>query len=204
MFFRVNTRVYKLRFYSTIFIIYALTIGFGWYVVHPVSALNSSRYASLTRSQQKPHIPLVKKIPVISGLPNRIVIPASSVDLPIIPGYYDSTTDTWTLSGYDAQFAMISSLANNTEGQTFIYGHNNNYVFGALRHVTPSPGAQALIYTTNGHIFSYTFTSVQSIGPNDVAILNYSGPSTLLIQTCTGSLNEWRTEYSFVFNKVEQ
>jgi LPXTG-site transpeptidase (sortase) family protein len=141
---------------------------------------------------------------LVSGLPDRITIPASGVDLTVIPGYYDSSTDSWTLSGYDAQFAMISALANNEAGQTFIYGHNNDYVFGALRHVTPSVGAQAFVYTTNNHIFAYNFTSVQSVGPNDVSILNYSGSPSLLIQTCTGSLNEWRTEYTFAFNKVVQ
>jgi hypothetical protein len=205
---RINTR--KLRFYATLALLYLLPIGFGWYVVKPLPAFAHARIVSLTRQQQKPFLPVVHNPQTfVSGLPVRIVIPDSSydgnvVDLPIDPGYYDATSNAWNLSGTRAQFAMISTLANNQSGETFIYGHNNDYVFGALRHNTPAVGAQALLYTSNGHIFAYSFTSVNSVGPDDVDVLNYYGPSQLTIQTCTGSLNELRTFYHFSFNKVVQ
>ena len=99
---------------------------------------------------------------------------------------------------------MFSSLANNAGGDTFIYGHNNDFVFGALRHNTPQPNALALIYTDNGHIFSYSFQSVTSVAPNDVSALDYRGRPIMTIQTCTGSLNEWRTMYKFDFVGVLQ
>lgn len=155
--------------------------------------------------QKSRPMPIAAAAPLrISGRPVRIVIPDSQVDLPIDPGYYDDTTGSWTLSGYRAQFAMMSTLANNLGGDTFIYGHNNNYVFGALRHHTPAVGATAYVYTDNGHIFTYTFVSSSSYDPNDTSVLDYNGPSILTIQTCTGSLNEWRTMYRFIFNSVQQ
>ena len=144
------------------------------------------------------------KVVEVSGQPVRITIPSEHVDLPVIPGVYDPSTDSWTLTGYKAQFATTSEPANNLGGETFIYGHNNNYVFGALRHVTPSVGAEAFIYTDNGHVFAYTFVKTWSVGPYDVATLDYQGPPVLLIQTCTGSLNELRTMYFFNFEKVIQ
>jgi sortase (surface protein transpeptidase) len=192
------------RFYGNVAAVYILTIFFVGYVAQPLLPFGQARAAALTKSAQKPHLSAATQIQIISGLPVRIVIPASGVDLPVDQGYYDAATDSWTLSGYHAQFAMISTLANNYSGETFIYGHNNNYVFGALRHVTPSPGATALLYTSNGHVFAYSFKSIQSLGPTDTGILDYSGPPVMVIQTCTGSLNEWRTMYTFDFTKVVQ
>lgn len=194
----------KVRFFGNAATLYLLTIVCAWYAVQPLHPFDHTRNVALTKTAQTPHLPAAPKIKLISGRPVRIVIPSESVDLPLDPGYYDSATDSWTLSGYRAQFAMMSTLANNQGGETFIYGHNNDYVFGALRHVTPSVGAEALLYASNGHIFAYKFVSVKSLAPSDVSILNYQGPPILTIQTCTGSLNEWRTMYQFTFDKVVQ
>lgn len=198
---RVQTEWQKVRFYGHTAAVYVLTLLFVSYVAQPLLPFGPARAAALTRPL--PPRP-ASQVLVISGQPIRIVIPASGVDLPVDPGYYDAATDSWTLSGYRAQFAMISTPANNYSGETFIYGHNNNYVFGALRHVTPSPGAAALLYTSNGHVFAYSFVSSENLGPTATNILDYSGPPVLVIQTCTGSLNEWRTMYTFNFTKVVQ
>jgi sortase family protein len=197
----------RVRFYIRVTLVYSLTVGFIWFTaIHPLHSLSHVRTVALTKAQQHPYVPTAPKVPVISGRPVRIAIPDSAVDLPVDEGYYNSTDNSWTLSGYHAQFAMISTLANNTAGDTFIYGHNNDYVFGALRHNTPAAGAPALLYTDNGHIFAYSFVSAHSVAPDDIGalILKYNGPSMLTIQTCTGSLNEVRTMYSFVFDEVVQ
>lgn len=195
-------KMQQARYYASAAVVYILTILFVGYVAQPLLPFGTARAAALTRASQRPHLPV--KPHIISGLPTRIVIPASGLDLPVDQGYYDSASDSWTLSGYHAQFAMISTLANNYSGETFIYGHNNNYVFGALRHVTPSPGAPALLYTANGHVLAYKFVSVQSLGPADTNVLTYSGPPIMVIQTCTGSLNQYRTMYTYSFDKVVQ
>jgi sortase (surface protein transpeptidase) len=184
---------------------YLLTITFAVYAVQPLlTPLEHTHTVAITKAAQQPHLPSAAKVKVIAGRPVRIVIPADGVDLPVDEGFYDSTDDSWTLSGYHAQFAMISTLANNVSGETFIYGHNNDYVFGALRHATPPVGTTALLYTDNGHIFAYDFQSVRSVGPTGTTVLDYSGAPILLIQTCTGSLNEWRTEFTFSFDRVVQ
>ncbi len=173
---------------------------------HPqnVKLISAKTNLSNTISQSKPD-----KINVLSGLPIRIVIPNSSyngkvVDLPIDKGYYNSETGDWTLSGYRAQFAVDTTPANNLSGETYIYGHNNDFVFGALRHNTPEIGSDALIYTANGHIFSYSFVKATDIAPDFTSVLEYSGPSILVIQTCTGSFNQVRTLYYYNFLKVIQ
>lgn len=190
----------RARFYLQTGFIYLLTVAFMVAALRP--APHSVSADSVLRS--KPLIPTAQQPPPVSGKPVRIVIPDSGVDLTVDEGTYDPTTEEWSLSGYHAQFATMSSLANNRSGLTFIYGHNNNYVFGALRHVTPAPGALAQIYTDNGHIFEYAFESATSISPADTGVLDYSGPPIMTIQTCTGSLNEWRTLYKYNFVRVVQ
>lgn len=195
----------KVRSCINVGAIYLLTIVFGWLVIHPPAALRPAT----TTIVQRPHVIVARNVNVISGLPNKIVIPGSSwnglvVNLPVDPGYYDPTTGNWTLSGYHAQFAMFSSLANNYGGETYIYGHNNDYVFGALRHVTPTVGSTALLYTTNGHIFSYSFVSASNVAPDVTSVLTYKGRPIMTIQTCTGSFNEVRTLYRYNFDKVIQ
>jgi len=187
----------RVRFYANGAALYAASLAcIGLAVRTPISAATPTGPIIIKTAPVKPTVTL------ISGRPVRIVIPSEEVDLPLIPGTYDPGTDSWTLSGYEAQFAVKSAPANNIGGETFIYGHNNDYVFGALRHVTPSVGAEALLYTNNGHIFAYKFEKTWSVGPDDVATLDYQGPPVLLIQTCTGSLNELRTMYFFTFDKV--
>jgi sortase (surface protein transpeptidase) len=179
--------------------IYGITVFFGWYCFRPYhQELTFTSLTKIANSKQ----PADQAIALISGQPVRVVMPTSAIDIPLDPGYYNPNSETWTLSGYRAQFDMNSSLANNIGGDSFIYGHNNDFVFGSLRHNTPQTGAIAYIYTSNGHIFQYSFSQVYSIGPTDTSVLFNSGPPTLTIQTCTGSLNEWRTMYVFNFDKV--
>src|SRR5579884_3922370 len=115
----------KFRFYLSLGFIYLLTAGLFWHAVTP-SHVHASNI-NLASAVQKPFVPFRPKVVEINGMPDRLVIPNSNVDLTVIPGYYYPETDSWTLSGYDAQFAMMSTLPNNVAGQTFIYGHNNNY-----------------------------------------------------------------------------
>ncbi|HEX4774584.1 MAG TPA: sortase [Candidatus Saccharimonadales bacterium] len=197
-----HSLVEKVRYYSSVSTVYLLTLLFAFMAVHPPAYKKQA--VILARAVQLSSLPAAQHITVITGEPVRIVIPGSGIDLPVDQGYYNSSQASWTLSGYHAQYAMISQLANNVAGDTFLYGHNNNYVFGALRHNTPAVGAQALIYTDNGHIFEYNFVSATSLAPDDASIFSYEGPPVMTIQTCTGSLNEWRTMYRFNFVRVQQ
>lgn len=190
---------------AAIGVVYAVTIaGLAAVAVVPARVLAHARMMAAKAAASAPVPALaVQRRAVISGRPVRIVIPASGVDLPVDPGYYNVATGEWTLSGYRAQFAVSSAPANNAAGDTFIYGHNNNYVFGALRHHTPLPDSPAIIYTDTGHVLTYVFVGSTSFVPDDTSALTYSGPPMLTIQTCTGSLNEWRTMYRFRLEAAE-
>ncbi|HSW85002.1 MAG TPA: sortase [Candidatus Saccharimonadales bacterium] len=196
----------KARFCIYVASLYLFSLMIGWFTLHPPN-YNSTKYVSF--KTKKTYIANGPSPNLINGYPIRILIPDSSyqgkvVDLPIDKGFYDAATDSWTLSGYHAQFMTISAIANNFSGETFIYGHNNNYVFGALRHNTPLPGSTALIYTDNGHIFSYKFVRDTNVAPDTTSVLEYHGPPILTIQTCTGSFNQVRTLYTYDFERVVQ
>ncbi len=196
------TNTHKVGYILKLSLINLIGLAFAWYCLNPLLSYKT-QVVALSKAQQKPFQPPSLLFPaVVSGLPVRLIIPGSAIDIPVDRGYYQASTDSWTLSGYRAQFAMTSTLANNIEGNTFIYGHNNDFVFGALRHYTPKIGAIALVITNNNHEFEYDFMRSFSLAPYDTSVINSSGAPILTIQTCTGSLNQWRTMYQFNFIKV--
>ncbi len=138
----------------------------------------------------------------MAGLPVRVVLPDVGIELPIDPGYFDSSSNSWTLSGYRAQYAMITTLPNNHDGNTFIYGHNNKYVFGHIK--TIQPGQKAVVYTENNYTFTYSFVSTVGVGPDDTSVFDYTGPPILTIQTCSGNWNEIRQMYVFKFQNFNK
>lgn len=197
----------KLSFLLTTGGLYLGVIGFAYYVVAAAAMPTPSPYITTAVIEQprKPVPPPAKPQPefvLVSGKPVRLVVPASGIDLPIDEGYYNEATGAWTLSPSHAQFAMITLLANNHSGNTFIYGHGTDQVLGQLVSKPPITGSIAEVYTDNGHVFTYTFQSSRDMTPADTSIFSYTGPPILTIQTCTGAVSEWRTMYQFAFNKV--
>ncbi len=190
--------VQKARYYSSVTGVYLLTLLFAWQVFSPAFISKPPKVEALKSLPLKTEPAPIK---IIAGLPLRIVVPTLGLDLPIDKGEYNQTTNSWTLSGYHAQFATMTALANDHQGNTFIYGHNNKYVFGRLRLL--NPGDPIVIYTDNNLVFHYRYDSAVNVGPDDTSVLSYQGPPILTIQTCSGNWNEWRRMYKFTFEKVE-
>ena len=178
-------------------------MGSVWYILQAAQTPRPA-YASTEAAIKKSAVPPKPQFVLISGRPVRIVIGDSGIDLPVDEGFYNEADGTWTLSDTHAQFAMMSFLANNHSGNTFIYGHGTDQVFAQLGTRPPIAGATALIYTDNGHIFSYAFKQVRNLAPDDTSVLAYQGPPILTVQTCTGAFSEWRSMCEFNFEKVVQ
>jgi LPXTG-site transpeptidase (sortase) family protein len=179
----------KVRYHSSVIVLYAMTLLF---------ALSAFGYIPLPWQKRVSAI-----VPLIISDEKQvkpITIPDMGIDLPVDEGFYDSSSASWTLSGYHAQFAMLSYYANDTQGNTFIYGHNNKYVFGPIKNI--NAGSDALVYTDNGHLFSYAFEQTYAVTPDNTSVFTYQGPSILTIQTCSGNWNEQRQMYTFKFKKV--
>lgn len=189
----------KARFYLSVSALYALTLLFlGSAMVNAGWIHKKPRYASYN---PYPPITLTKAIVVTAGKPVRVTVPRLGVDLPVDDGNYDEANRTWTLSGYRAQFALASIVANDYQGNTFIYGHNNPDVFGKLKQLAPGDSMQ--LYTDNGYVFSYIYTSLEDLQPDDGSVFQNDGPPRATIQTCTGAWNELRRMYHFNFQEVK-
>lgn len=160
----------------------------------PVAALEQP--AARERVQKKLAFTL------ITGKPIRLVVPASGIDIPLDEGFYNTNDGTWTLSDTHAQYAMMSVVANNHSGNTFVYGHGTDQVFGRLNTAPPAAGSIASIYTAEGHVFEYLFQNSKSVTPTDTSALDYDGPPILTVQTCSGNFSEWRTMHRFTFLRV--
>jgi LPXTG-site transpeptidase (sortase) family protein len=198
----------KVRFLIYASSIYALTFTGAWLTFYPASPHITPASALVRRSPPKENAALASSAPsakLISGQPVRLVISEAGIDLPVDEGYYRAEDNSWTLSATHAQFAMMSAISNNVSGNTFIYGHGTDAVFGALGANTPAPDTEALVYTDNNHIFSYRFDSTRKLTPKDTFVLDsYTGSPILTLQTCTGSFSEWRSMFQFHFDKVVQ
>jgi LPXTG-site transpeptidase (sortase) family protein len=135
----------------------------------------------------------------VSGFPSHISLPNVGISIDIDPGYYNKTSQTWTLSLTKAEYATITPLPNNGGGNTFIYGHNRWEVFYKLLKV--QAGDQAIITTTNNHKFTYQMTSRRDTSPTDSSLFTYQGPPVLTLQTCSGFWYQNRS--LFVFKLVQ-
>jgi LPXTG-site transpeptidase (sortase) family protein len=123
------------------------------------------------------------------------------MSLPVINGYYYPATKQWTLTLSDVQYATITPPPNNASGNTYLYGHYRSEVFARLHDI--KIGANAVIDTTNGHVFTYQLESVRSTVPTDDSLFHYQGPPILTIQTCTGTFFQYRQLFTFKLVSVK-
>lgn len=128
----------------------------------------------------------------IEGLPNRIVVPALAIDLPVVSQTYSKALKSWPVDPSRANYAVETALINNAKGQSLIYGHDNRAVFGPL--LTMPPGTLVYVYTANGHIFKYSYTGFKDVSPEQVNLVSEmkTAPVGLDLITCTGAYFQYR------------
>ncbi len=192
----------KVHFVCSISLVYFITLGTIAYIVQSSHLFGSSVSADMAPPLSQS---IAQNPSVISGKPTRIVIDGTGIDKTLIDGYYDAATDGWTLSTTHAQYAVMSALANNTQGTTFIYGHGTDAVFGALDTHRPPLGTTAEVYTDSGHVFTYKLINIHDFNPSDTSILDdtIDGSPRLIVQTCSGALSQWRTMFMFQYEGVK-
>lgn len=133
------------------------------------------------------------------GKPISISLPSIAADLTVKDGVYNATSKTWSLSNDAAHYALMTPLANNMSGNTFIYGHNRKEVFAKLS--TIRVGDRAYIKTDNGYTFVYRFRVAVETNPYDDSLFKYQGPPILTLQTCSGIW--YQNRQLFTFDLVE-
>lgn len=138
----------------------------------------------------------------ISGHPVRVVAPTVGVDMNVVDGFYNRDKNEWTLNDDKAMFGTMTTEPNNKSGQTFIYGHATQKVFGKLLNM--HAGDQVEVYTSNGYKFTYTLKETEVVTPQNTGILAYTGSPRLLLQTCVGTFSENRKFFILDFTKVDK
>jgi len=139
-------------------------------------------------------IPSVK-IEEKKGKPTSIRLPSVSIDLPLLDGVYNASNKTWSLSNDAAHYALMTPIANNIAGNTFIYGHNKKNVFAKLSSI--KNGDKAYIATDTGLTFVYSFRTSLETDPNDDTLFHYEGAPILTLQTCSGLWYQNRQLFTF-------
>lgn len=119
---------------------------------------------------------------VKAGNPTRIVAPQIGLDLPVVRGKYNTTDKTWEITDKSAFFS--GSSANNVGGQTVIYAHNYQHLFGNIHNI--KKGDAVRVSTDSGSEFEYQLTERYETIPQNGAIYKYSGAPRLVLITCSG------------------
>jgi sortase (surface protein transpeptidase) len=136
-----------------------------------------------------------QKASAVVGTASRVVVPSVGIDIAVRPGSYNSDTQAWSIDDSSAFYADTTVPVNNRNGTTLIYGHARQGLFGTLPEV--GEGAGASVYTAEGYRFIYVFEAKYQVRPDDVSALTTTGSPVLMLQTCSGAFDAFRTLVSF-------
>lgn len=126
-----------------------------------------------------------------SEMATALKIVRIGVDVPVIAGGYNLTSQTWDLSGDKAHLATMTDPINNTGGFSFIYGHNNKNVLGKTKQLLKND--VLVIFTTSGRKVYYAYDYDTEVKPDQTTILTEGRkPNYVAIMTCTGIYDQNR------------
>lgn len=151
------------------FILYALAGYFIWLRNDP-SRLAFQKYSAVAPAN------IEKK-----SLPTRIVIKDLHIDLPVLPAKI--TNNVWQTTANGVSY-LTSSPLPGTKGNSIIYGHNWNSLFGNL--VNSHPGEKVEIDYADGSKKTFTIAYTSVVTPDTASILAASKDKRITMYTCTG------------------
>lgn len=131
----------------------------------------------------------------IIGTATRVVVPTVAIDVSVREGSYDSDSESWSIDTQSAFHANTTVPINNANGTALIYGHAGWQIFETLPGARE--GAEATVYTAEGYRFVYEFESNRQVEPTDVSSLTNTGSPKLILQTCSGAFDTYRTLVTF-------
>ena len=166
----------------------AAPLGISWF--EQQSAVKTSTIATVASSP-----PLIEGPAIIQGTPRHVTVPSVGIDVAVADGTYDSSTGAWTLSEESAFFATPTNPVNSGSGNTLLYGHDSQKIFGKLPRM--QAGAEVTVTTANGYAFTYVYITSEVVSPTDVGLFAYSGKPRLTLQTCTGTWSQSRQLFYF-------
>ena len=188
------------KFY-TVFAVLNLLVGVAFFALATPKNVEAQPLADKSTAVTIQKVKILQR-QAIQGIPNRIIVPSVGIDVGVATGSYDPSDESWTLDNTEAFYADISVPVNDNNGVTLIYGHARSAVFSRILQLTD--GAEAVVYTDNGHAFHYVYQSRQEVDPTDLSIVHANGPPTLMLQTCSGPFDAYRTMISFKLVSVDR
>jgi sortase A len=121
-----------------------------------------------------------------SAVPIYITV-ADSISLRVVEA--GKVEGAWTVSPTAANHVRGSALPGQA-GNTIIFGHNLNTVFGYL--VDARVGDPVDIRTYDGKLHRYKISEIQIVDPSQTALLSPTTREVLTLYTCTGLLDSLR------------
>ena len=119
-------------------------------------------------------------------VPEQVTI-SSIIDVPIVVGDY--VDEKWTDSKTEAVY-YTGSATPLAGGNTIIYAHNTNNLFGKLKQV--EVGDVVALRLSDGTIRQYQVKSTNVVDPSNVEPLQPSQTEKLTLYTCAGFLDSQR------------
>ena len=120
-------------------------------------------------------------------IPIEIIIPSLQIDLKVDPGQIKD--GVWQISETNATF-LNTSAAPEANGNTVIYGHNKQVIFGNLPYL--SIGQKILVKTKGGKIYNYLATQKYFVGPDRTDLVSPTKDNELTVYTCYGLFDSQR------------
>ncbi len=122
-----------------------------------------------------------------SDIPVEVIIPSLKIDLPIDPG--NIKNGAWQISADNATYLTVSSPPG-IGGNTVIYGHNKQKIFGSLPFL--SVGQKVTVKTKSGKIYNYIVERKYFVSPDRVDLVSPTDSPILTLYTCWGLFDSQR------------
>lgn len=119
--------------------------------------------------------------------PERILIPKVKIDLPVFPA--KASEDVWEISEEGVSYLLGSGLPGR-KGNTVIYGHNKNRLFGPIRWLKKDD--EIKVINRRGEEFTYKIKETKTVTPAMIDVLYPTEDITLTLYTCAGFLDKER------------
>ncbi|OGH10562.1 MAG: hypothetical protein A2857_06745 [Candidatus Levybacteria bacterium RIFCSPHIGHO2_01_FULL_36_15] len=119
--------------------------------------------------------------------PVQIVIQDVNINLPLYPSIIDGKN--WETTTKGASY-LTSSPMPGEEGNSIIYAHNWNNLFGKI--VLAKPGGKVKIAFSDNSTKTFTIKYTATVTPDETHILNKSNDKRITLYTCTGIFDQKR------------
>jgi len=119
--------------------------------------------------------------------PSQIQIPKVKIDLLVSPA--KAKNEIWEISKDGASYLLGSGVPGR-KGNSVIYGHNKNNLFGPIRWL--KVGDEIRIKNRKGEEFLYKVKETKTVSPENIEVLAPTKDSTLTLYTCTGFMDRQR------------